>query len=118
MRAEGEERIEFLAKVRNRALEPLWRGAGGNGSVAVTGEGFRADRIVFVNDVFFCARDVVRCSFPGTPHFCAVHLHQADHLANRQHFTGHILKNMRGKNYKETARRQFAAQQDQAHYDG
>ncbi len=58
-RAEGEDRIDFLAQVRNSALEPLWRGAGGNGSAAVSGEGFRADRIVFVNDVFFCARDVV-----------------------------------------------------------
>lgn len=89
--------------MRNRALEPLWRGAGGNGSAAVTGEGFRADRIIFVNDVFFCARDVVRCSDPGTPHFCSVHLHQADHLANRQHFNGHVLKeHERQKPYRDS----------------
>lgn len=65
-RAEGEDRIDFLAKVRNLALEPLWRARyGGNGSAPVTGEGFRADRVVFVNDVYFCARDVVRpAAFP------------------------------------------------------
>lgn len=61
-RGPGKDRIEFLAKVRNLALEPLWREAGTNGSAAVTGEGFRADRIIFINDVYFCARDVVRPS--------------------------------------------------------
>ena len=59
-RAAGEDRIEFLAKVRNLALEPLWRESGRNGSAAVTGEGFRANRIIFINDVYFCVRDVVR----------------------------------------------------------
>jgi alpha-1,3-mannosyltransferase len=59
-REDGQDRIEFLAKVRNAALQPLWRGGGANGSEPAVSEGFRANRIVFVNDVYFCARDVVR----------------------------------------------------------
>lgn len=59
-RAEGQDRIDFLAQVRNAALEPLWRG-GGNGNESAWGSegGFKADRIVFINDVYFCARDIV-----------------------------------------------------------
>jgi alpha-1,3-mannosyltransferase len=41
-------RIEFLANMRNRALESL--------SSAVSGGPF--DKIIFLNDVFFCADDV------------------------------------------------------------
>ena len=66
-RESGQDRIEFLADVRNRALQSLWReeeGAAsrssrnGSSSGQLPG-GFRADRIVFINDVYFCARDVV-----------------------------------------------------------
>lgn len=60
-RAEAQDRIEFLAQVRNAALEPLWK-EGSNGSVWGSEGGFKADRIVFINDVYFCARDVVRPS--------------------------------------------------------
>lgn len=42
--------------MRNLALDPLWREAG---NASADEAGFKADRIVFVNDVFFCARDVV-----------------------------------------------------------
>ena len=48
----------FLAQVRNAALEPLWK-EGSNGSTWGNEGGFKADRIVFINDVYFCARDVV-----------------------------------------------------------
>jgi hypothetical protein len=58
-RAEGQDRIEFLAEVRNRALAPLAREYDG---LNRTSGGFRADRIVFINDVFFCVRDVVSAS--------------------------------------------------------
>ncbi|TPX30101.1 hypothetical protein SmJEL517_g06250 [Synchytrium microbalum] len=47
-------RIEFLANVRNRALDPLvdmWR----DGSVY--------DRVVFLNDVQFCAEDILELIF-------------------------------------------------------
>lgn len=57
-RAEGQDRIDFLAQVRNAALEPLWREAV-NGSAWGAEGGFKADRIAFINDVYFCARDIV-----------------------------------------------------------
>lgn len=72
-RAAGQDRIEFLAEVRNRALQPLWReeeeraGSSGQNRSAAAGAGFRADRIVFINDVYFCARDVVRHSADPIP---------------------------------------------------
>ena len=65
-RKAGQDRIEFLAEVRNRALQPLWQGeegaavGGSQNRSSSGGAGFRADRIVFINDVYFCARDVVR----------------------------------------------------------
>ncbi|TPX45146.1 hypothetical protein SeMB42_g01591 [Synchytrium endobioticum] len=43
-------RIEFLAEVRNRVLDPLQE-------LWATGERF--DRVVFLNDVIFCAEDIV-----------------------------------------------------------
>ena len=60
-RAEGQDRIEFLAQVRNAAVEPLWKESS-NGSAYGAEGGFKADRLVFINDVYFCARDVVRPS--------------------------------------------------------
>ena len=93
-RGENEDRIEFLAHVRNMALEPVFpapvageavgehRNAsvsarllgaaegGGRGAAAASGggtqgeggaaEAWTPDRVVFINDVFFCMRDVVR----------------------------------------------------------
>eukprot|EP00898_Chlorokybus_atmophyticus_P001450 jgi/Chlat1/2305/Chrsp17S00167 len=49
MRAEGAPRIEFLARVRNRALDPLFDLA----------HHMRFDKVFFNNDVFFCAEDVL-----------------------------------------------------------
>jgi alpha-1,3-mannosyltransferase len=48
VRAAGEDRIAFLAKVRNAVLQPLVHGA------------FRAEHVAFINDVFFCAEDIER----------------------------------------------------------
>jgi hypothetical protein len=44
----GPERIEFLAEMRNQALLPLYESK----------ETF--DQLVFVNDVLFCAQEVLR----------------------------------------------------------
>ncbi|GMH32524.1 hypothetical protein BSKO_00358 [Bryopsis sp. KO-2023] len=49
LRKEGQGRIEFLAGVRNRALEPLYDAE----------EGIW-DKIVFINDVLFCSQDIIR----------------------------------------------------------
>jgi len=56
-RADGEERIEFLAKVRNKTLEPLWRHSNMSRE---SGGGWEADRIIFSNDVYLCTKDIVR----------------------------------------------------------
>ncbi|KAI8320665.1 hypothetical protein GQ54DRAFT_246300, partial [Martensiomyces pterosporus] len=40
-------RIEYMAEIRNRALEPL------------AGLGTRFDKVVFLNDVFFCLTDLM-----------------------------------------------------------
>ena len=85
-RAKDQERIEFLASARNRALEPLWLnsslasstslllphevelldrrlsawGLPGGGGRRSSKPMWPAERVVFLNDVYFCARDVVR----------------------------------------------------------
>ena len=67
-RAPHEERIEFLAKVRNAALEPLWIDRPKTESSNSSWFGARssqeklwpADKVLFFNDVYFCARDVIR----------------------------------------------------------
>jgi len=56
-RADGEERIEFLAKVRNKTLEPLWRHSNMSRE---SGGAWEADRIIFSNDVYLCTKDIVR----------------------------------------------------------
>eukprot|EP00803_Ostreobium_quekettii_P008062 evm.model.scf_392.2 EVM.evm.TU.scf_392.2 scf_392:6820-7491(+) len=49
VRQEGQERLDFLSRVRNRALEPMWSSPTGSW-----------DKVVFTNDVFFCAQDIIR----------------------------------------------------------
>lgn len=44
-----EDRIDFLARMRNHAIKPLLHQAA---------QGVRFDRVVFINDVFFCAYEV------------------------------------------------------------
>lgn len=48
--AENAHRIEFLADVRNRALEPMLN----------PNQPRKFDRVLFVNDVLFCASDVLK----------------------------------------------------------
>ncbi|KAJ2658491.1 hypothetical protein IWW48_003980 [Coemansia sp. RSA 1200] len=47
-RPKQQHRIEYMAELRNRAMEPLYRN-----------ETASFDKIVFVNDVFFCVPDVL-----------------------------------------------------------
>ena len=78
MRADEQDRIDFLAQARNRALEPLWLSAAGmstnsKGDMArdlASWDVFSAQparqvmwpahKVVFLNDVYFCAQDVFR----------------------------------------------------------
>ena len=92
-RQEGEDRIGFLARVRNKVLEPLWWPQNitkqqvtqpGDGQVIYSSFSdnittttlssgsssggrrhskqwlFKADKVVFLNDVYFCAQHVHR----------------------------------------------------------
>ncbi|KAK9824516.1 hypothetical protein WJX72_011024 [[Myrmecia] bisecta] len=52
-RQAGEERIQFLVSLRNEALSPLFKGHSGRGP-------WPADRIIYLNDVYYCASDVLR----------------------------------------------------------
>ena len=65
IRGENDSRIDFLAKVRNKALEPLWKLANHSPGTekkkaGLAVEPWKADRIVFMNDVFVCAKDFMR----------------------------------------------------------
>ncbi|KAL0027056.1 hypothetical protein WJX79_002008 [Trebouxia sp. C0005] len=81
MRGEEQDRIDFLAQARNRALEPLWLSAAALSDPSAAARGglakemaawdifsardtsntmWHAQKIVFFNDVYFCAQDVFR----------------------------------------------------------
>lgn len=63
-RRPGEHRIAFLARMRNKALEPLLKPPKeeeGNKSESSK----HYDRIVFINDVYFCAWQVRRAHPPA-----------------------------------------------------
>jgi alpha-1,3-mannosyltransferase len=62
LRAPGQERIRHLATIRNAALLPL------------TTNSFPADYVIFTNDVFFCAEDVVRLMQHKADQACALDL--------------------------------------------
>ena len=80
-RGETQERIDFLADVRNAALEPLWADTISDGGIPSTWiheepahkeKVWPADRVVFMNDVYFCARDVVRLLLHGADMACGM----------------------------------------------
>lgn len=81
MRGEQQDRIDFLAQARNRALEPLWLSAAALSDTSAAAHAglakematwdlfsardtsntmWHAQKIVFFNDVYFCAQDVFR----------------------------------------------------------
>lgn len=72
-RGEHQDRIDFLAQARNHALQPLWLSTAQSASMGareVVGEVlpakssahavWQAEHVVFLNDVYFCAQDVLR----------------------------------------------------------
>ena len=75
-RGEDQDRIDFLAQARNRALEPLWLTTAHSASSASVHDDrvawdfvsathsahpiWPAKKVVFLNDVYFCAQDVLR----------------------------------------------------------
>ena len=81
VRGEEEGRIEFLAKVRNKALEPLWNLEDMSSEQARGVGHWRADRIIFMNDVFFCAKDVVRLLLHEVDMACALDFGNRDEVS-------------------------------------
>lgn len=59
----GGDRIEFLAKVRNAALAPF---------LEPSSNMTASDHIVFINDVYFCASDVLRLAQHGADLACGL----------------------------------------------
>ena len=81
MRGKDQDRIDFLAQARNRALEPLWLSVEALSDATAAGDVdlarelphwdlfpirdaahtmWHAHKVVFLNDVYFCAQDVFR----------------------------------------------------------
>ena len=72
-RGEGESRIDFLSKVRNKALEPLWTPSNSiNQTSTAPTAAFPADRILYMNDVFVCAKDFIRLMLHDADMVCAL----------------------------------------------
>ncbi len=57
MQRGNQERIPFLAQVRNKPLEPLWAAVDSHRRTATP---WPADRVVYMNDVHVCAGDFLR----------------------------------------------------------
>ena len=81
-RGEGESRIDFLSKVRNKALEPLWTPAdSSNQTMESQPAAFPADRILYMNDVFVCARDFIRLMLHNADMVCALDFWQRNSVS-------------------------------------
>eukprot|EP00210_Caulerpa_lentillifera_P008024 g7661.t1 len=54
VRDANEDRIEFLAKIRNEAIAPMIQWSRDDSSP------WKAQKVVFINDVYFCAQHILR----------------------------------------------------------
>ncbi|KAK9813069.1 hypothetical protein WJX72_008387 [[Myrmecia] bisecta] len=75
-RQAGEERIQFLVSLRNEALSPLFEGYSGEGP-------WQADRIIYLNDVYYCASDVLRLIATKGDLVCGFDVHPQGALEQR-----------------------------------
>eukprot|EP00803_Ostreobium_quekettii_P009670 evm.model.scf_943.3 EVM.evm.TU.scf_943.3 scf_943:37794-39458(+) len=80
VRQQGQERLDFLSRVRNRALEPLWSPPVG-----------RWDKIVFINDVFFCAQDIIRLLQHDADIVCGMDFIKGDLAAVPKHILQRLM---------------------------
>jgi hypothetical protein len=88
----GMPRIKALAAVRNAALEPLWDekwALSGGQEVEVTPRsgqeegGWPATHVVFMNDVFACAGDVIRLLYHDVDMVCGFDAYSTRPRVNR-----------------------------------
>jgi alpha-1,3-mannosyltransferase len=84
-RAPGEARIEFLAKARNAALEPLYSNR------------TDADRVLFLNDMFFCANDVLRLALARADLACALDFAAATRDGQPQFVDTWVMRDVQGE---------------------
>mmetsp|Transcript_7713 Transcript_7713/g.19672 ORF Transcript_7713/g.19672 Transcript_7713/m.19672 type:complete len:597 (-) Transcript_7713:370-2160(-) len=94
LKSRREHRIEFLANLRNRVLEPLvvlgdreqWKVAGEDGfsddlhdaAKDTEGNPVTFDQILFINDVYFCASDLLQMMQHDADMVCAIDLFPPD----------------------------------------
>ncbi|KAJ2814067.1 hypothetical protein H4S07_000176 [Coemansia furcata] len=85
-RPEHIHRIEYLAKVRNLALEPLYS------------TGKKYDRVLFINDIYFCMNDLLELAYQSRAQ--STHLTCAEDLITFQGRLGFydtwVSRDMRG----------------------
>jgi len=85
----GMPRIKALAAVRNAALEPLWDGkwdgkvSGGDPRSGREEGGWPATHVVFMNDVFACAGDVIRLLYHDVDMACGFDAYSTRPRVNR-----------------------------------
>ena len=101
IRGENDSRIDFLAKVRNKALEPLWKLAndGSGAAKKMSGpavEPWKADRIIFMNDVFVCAKDFMRLLLHDVDMACGLDFGDRDKVCLLQDSHQGVLENPKG----------------------
>lgn len=75
--AEDVRRLEKLAKLRNVALTPLWKNAAKYSrkeglELSEQDSGWPADRVIFVNDVYLCAKDIIRLIYHNADMACGL----------------------------------------------
>lgn len=99
-RAENQDRIDFLAQVRNAALEPLWietaepdeQNMWSVGQPSRSKRMWEADKVIFANDVYFCARDAIRLLLHNADMSCGLDFDRKklDQIPNE---VGHMHQN-------------------------
>ncbi|KAJ2834131.1 hypothetical protein GGI24_000544 [Coemansia furcata] len=86
-RPEHIHRIEYLAKVRNLALEPLYS------------TGKKYDRVLFINDIFFCMNDLLELAYQSRAQ--STHLTCAEDIVTMHGWLGFydnwVARDMRGQ---------------------
>lgn len=96
-------RIEFMATIRNLALEPLWGGAAALdtspafvSNVTALGRAVPADRVVFINDVFWCMRHVLRLLAYDADLACGMDFYVLDFFEVRTFYDSWVSRSIDG----------------------
>lgn len=99
----GASRIEFMATIRNLALEPLW----GDSAALKSSSRFLsnisdlstpvpAERVVFINDVFWCVKHVLRLLAYDSDMACGMDFYVTDYLDLRTFYDSWVSRAIDG----------------------